>query len=115
MNGLPRLARFLRSQLHTTSRRLQAHGEVHTEAPVKAFNNKYNFNTNPPPVHEYWSTRNVSILLAFIPVYLTVSYFTKYGTSNAEGYEGLLQYAKGENSPMKNMNFAEPQLKGKED
>ena len=73
------------------------------------FNNKYNFNTNPPPVHEYWNIRNTSVLLAFIPLYLTVSYLTKTGTSNVDGYGGLVEFAKSDKSPINDIKFGEPQ------
>lgn len=92
-------------------KRMNSHSAPSVDTTVKAaFNNKYNFNVNPPPVHEYWNIRNCSVLLAFIPIYLTASYLTKYGTGELEGYGGLLEFAKGEKSPIKDIKFGEPQL-----
>lgn len=90
-------------------KRMNSHSSGLT-ATKSTFNNKYNFNTNPPPVHEYWNIRNTSVLLAFIPIYLSVSYLTKKGTSNVDGYGGLVDFAKGDKSPMKEVKFGEPQL-----
>lgn len=74
------------------------------------FNNKYNFNLNPPPVHEYWNVYNSSVLFAFVPVFLGIAYAAKYIGVNIEGNAGLLEYANGENSPLKSIKFGEPQL-----
>ncbi|CAD1812349.1 hypothetical protein FOB58_004241 [Candida parapsilosis] len=74
------------------------------------FNNKYHFNLNPPPVHEYWNVYNSSVLFAFVPVFLGIAYAAKYIGVNIEGNAGLLQYANGENSPLKSIKFGEPQL-----
>lgn len=97
--------------LHTF-KRMNSHssGSAGASTAKSSFNNKYNFNTNPPPVHEYWNIRNTSVLLAFIPIYLSVSYLTKRGTSNVDGYGGLVEYANSEKSPMKDIKFGEPQV-----
>ncbi|ODV80150.1 uncharacterized protein CANTADRAFT_25856 [Suhomyces tanzawaensis NRRL Y-17324] len=79
----------------------------HTNAG--SFTNKHNFNINPPPVHEYWNYRNASVLLAFIPVYLSIGYFAKYIGANTEGYQGLQEFADNEKSPLKELKFGEPQ------
>lgn len=83
-----------------------------TSATVKSsFNNKHNFNINPPPVHEYWNYRNASVLLAFIPLYFGVGYVAKYVGTNVEGYGGLLGFADSEKSPLNELKFGEPQRK----
>lgn len=73
------------------------------------FNNKFNFNINPPPVHEYWNMRNNSVLLAFVPIYFIVGYFGSYTAGNIEGTQGLLDVADSNESPMKTFKFGEPQ------
>lgn len=100
--------RYQRSCLQTFKR---MNHSSHTSTPVKSnFTNKYDFNTSPPPVHEYWNIRNTSILLAFIPVYFTVSYFTKNGAQDIDGFGGLLEFANSDKSPLKDVKFGEPQL-----
>lgn len=94
------------------SRRLQSHAS-HASESVKAapFNNKYNFNTNPPPIHLYWNASNSLILFAFVPVFVGIGYFSEYIGSNLRGFEGLVGFADSEQSPMKELKFGEPQLR----
>ncbi|KAK6464707.1 hypothetical protein DFJ63DRAFT_334257 [Scheffersomyces coipomensis] len=92
-------------------KRLQ-HTAAETTAP-KAFNNKYNFNINPPPVHEYWNYRNASVLIAFVPIYFGVGYVTRYLSDNTEAFGGLVEFADSEKSPLKDLKFGEPQTKSK--
>ena len=101
-------SRIVRNNGSLMSKRFQS--QASTSASAKsAFNNKYNFNINPPPVHTYWSMRNSSVLLAFIPVYLLVGYAIKYSSSGLSGYEGLYAFADSEKSPMKELKFGEAQ------
>ncbi|KAI5965272.1 uncharacterized protein KGF55_001492 [Candida pseudojiufengensis] len=79
------------------------------------FNNKYNFDLTPPPIHEYWNIYNSSVLFAFIPVFLTISYFAKDLGIGLEGNAGLLDFANSENSPIKNIKFGESQVIGKQE
>ncbi|EGV64909.1 hypothetical protein PSN45_005261 [Yamadazyma tenuis] len=103
--------RLSRSSLQNFKRFNSHSAHPVTPTPSKApFNNKYNFNTSPPPVHEYWNIRNTSFLLAFIPLYFAVSYVTKNGVQEIEGFGGLVEFAKGEKSPLKEIKFGEPQL-----
>lgn len=92
-----------------TARRFQSHAAA--EEKAAPFNNKYNFNINPPPVHAYWNIRNASVLFAFVPLYLAVGYLGKYTGSNLSGFGGLLDFADSEKSPMKEVKFGEPQTK----
>lgn len=80
-----------------------------SESTHSNFNNKYNFNINPPPVHEYWNMKNASVLIAFVPLYFGVGYIAKYIGTEIGGYEGLQEYANSENSPMKQLKFGEAQ------
>lgn len=68
---------------------------------AKAFNNPHNFNINPPPVHEYWNQRNATVLVAFVPLYLAVGYLAKYLGEDLGAYDGLLEFANGDDSPLK--------------
>ncbi|KAI5950553.1 hypothetical protein CANMA_005213 [Candida margitis] len=101
---------FSRLSKRITTQRFQHTAAKQTSKSVP-FNNKYNFNLNPPPVHEYWNVYNSSVLFAFVPVFLSIAYFAKYIGVNIEGNAGLLEYANGENSPLKSIKFGEPQLK----
>lgn len=101
--------RAVRNSGSLLSKRFQS--QASTGASAKsAFNNKHNFNINPPPVHTYWTMRNSSVLLAFIPIYLAVGYLTKSTSSELSGYEGLYAFADGEKSPMKELKFGEAQV-----
>lgn len=91
------------------ARRFQSHAAP--EAKSAPFNNKYNFNIDPPPVHQYWNIRNASVLIAFVPLYLAVGYLGKYTGANLSGFEGLAEFADLEKSPMKEIKFGEPQLR----
>jgi hypothetical protein len=106
---------FARSQRTTfgrlLSKRLQ-HSSAET-APKSSFNNKYNFNINPPPVHEYWNYWNASVFFAFIPLYFGVGYIAKYVGTNVEGYGGILEFADREKSPLNKLKFAEAQAPSK--
>ncbi|KAK6454426.1 uncharacterized protein RJT20DRAFT_130555 [Scheffersomyces xylosifermentans] len=102
------LARSSRNCGRIVFKRFQHAAAAAEPAAAKpAFNNKYNFNINPPPVHEYWNYRNASVLLAVIPVYLAVGYVAKYLGSNLEGYEGLIEFA--ESDKVKDIQFGQPQ------
>lgn len=107
--------RFLTLHVKAVGRRFNSHAShahgsgAHTTAK-STFNNTHNFNINPPPVHEYWTIRNASILFAFIPVYLGIAYLTKYSALSADGFGGLIEFAKSDKSPMKDIKFGEPQL-----
>ncbi|KAI5960919.1 hypothetical protein KGF57_001851 [Candida theae] len=99
---------FSRLSKRITTQRFQ-----HTatkQASSVPFNNKFNFNLNPPPVHEYWNAYNSSVLFAFVPVFLGIAYAAKYIGVNLEGNAGLLEFANAENSPIKSIKFGEPQL-----
>ncbi|WLF79562.1 hypothetical protein PVL30_003317 [Lodderomyces elongisporus] len=76
-----------------------------TTKEAHPFQNKFNFNLNPPQVHEYWNIYNTSVLLAFIPVFLGTAFIAKDIGSQIQGYTGLLQYADGEKSPLKSIKF----------
>lgn len=89
------------------AKRFQSHAAPETKSAP--FNNKYNFNINPPPVHQYWNIRNASVLFAFVPLYLAVGYLGKYSGANLYGFEALLDFADSEKSPMKELKFGEPQ------
>lgn len=73
------------------------------------FSNKFNFNINPPPVHEYWNARNASVLIGFVPLYFAVGYVSKYIGTHIGGFDGLLEFADSDKSPMKEFEFAQPQ------
>lgn len=92
------------------AKRFQSHAAPEP-ARASPFNNKYNFNINPPPVHQYWNIRNASVLLAFAPLYVAVGYLAKYTGSNLSGFDGLVDFADSEKSPMKELKFGEPQLR----
>lgn len=98
---------FSRLLKRIISKRFQHTATKQTSVP---FNNKYNFNLNPPQVHEYWNVYNSSVLFAFVPVFLGIAYAAKYIGVNIEGNAGLLEYANGENSPIKSIKFGEPQF-----
>lgn len=91
------------------ARRFQSHAPRAEKA--EPFNNKYNFNINPPPVHAYWNIRNASVLVAFVPLYIAVGYLGKYTGENLSGFEGLQQFATSEQSPIKELTFGEPQVR----
>lgn len=88
------------------ARRFQSHA-VKEEPKVEAFNNKFNFNINPPPVHTYWHARNFTVLLAFAPIYVAVGFLAKYTGENLNSFEALLDFADSEKSPMKEYKFGE--------
>ncbi|KAG7192751.1 uncharacterized protein KQ657_001534 [Scheffersomyces spartinae] len=69
------------------------HGHAAGASEASSFTNKYNFNIDPPAVHEYWNARNASVLLAFIPAYMVVASVAKYVAENQEGWGGLHEYA----------------------
>lgn len=104
------IARPLRNVARVVFKRLQ-HSAAESASTAKAsgFNNKFNFNINPPNVHEYWNYRNASVLLAVIPVYLGVGYVAKYLGANLDGFEGLIEFA--DNDQLKTLKFGEPQTK----
>lgn len=77
---------------------------------TESFSNKYGFNMNPPPVHAYWNARNATVLVAMIPLYFGVGELSKYLGANLPGYEGVLEFADSDKSPLKSLKFAEPQL-----
>lgn len=91
------------------ARRFQSHAAPAKEEAAP-FNNKYNFNIDPPPVHQYWNIRNASVLIAFVPLYLAVGYLGKYTGSELSGFEGLLDFADSEKSPLKELKFGEAQV-----
>lgn len=94
------------------SKRFQSHASHATETVKSApFNNKYNFNINPPPIHLYWNAKNSFILFAFAPIFVAFGYLGKYTGSNMPGLEGILEFADSEKSPMKELKFGEPQLR----
>ncbi|CAK9439609.1 uncharacterized protein LODBEIA_P37090 [Lodderomyces beijingensis] len=101
---------FSRVSKRVLSKRFQHSTAAHA-APKEThpFANRYNFNLDPPPVHEYWNIYNSSILFAFVPVFLGVAYLAKDIGVNLESQAGLLQYANGDNSPLKSIKFGEPQ------
>lgn len=82
-----------------------------SQALGAGFTNKHGFNTNPPPVHEFWTAWNSSVVFAFVPVFLAVGYAGKYMGSNIGGYEGLYQFASSDKSPMKELSFGEAQTR----
>lgn len=85
-----------------------------SESTASTFNNKYNFNISPPPVHEYWNYRNATVFLSAIPLYFAVGYASVYIASNFEGYSGLLGFKDNEKSPLKDTEFGEPQHASKQ-
>lgn len=74
-----------------------------------SFKNTYNFNTNPPPVHEYWNIRNSAVLLAFVPVYVAVGYIAQGSGQGLSGPEGIKAAANAEY--VKGLEFGQPQTK----
>lgn len=103
------ISRVVRSNVSLMSKRFQSQASTGSAGVKSSFNNKHNFNINPPPVHQYWTMRNSSVLLAFIPVYLLVGYVAKSAGEGLTGYEGLAGFADGEKSPMKELKFGEAQ------
>ncbi|KAK6202735.1 uncharacterized protein RJT21DRAFT_118810 [Scheffersomyces amazonensis] len=101
-------SRGIRNSGRIVGRRFQHHSAGESIS-TKPFNNRYNFNINPPPVHEYWNYRNASVLIAIIPVYLGVAYFAKSLGENLEGFEGLRSFADSDKSPLKELKFGEAQ------
>lgn len=94
------------------SKRFQSHTSTAGSITKSTFNNKYNFNTNPPPVHEYWYVRNSSVLIACIPLYLIVGYAAKYAADDIDSFNGLLGfYDKSEST--RELQFGEPQVSKK--
>lgn len=79
------------------------------ELPKGTFNNKYEFNINPPPIHEYWNYRNALVLIAIIPIYLAVASLAENLNGGLDGYDAIKTYADSLDSPMHKMQFAEPQ------
>lgn len=92
------------------SRRFESHA-AQAEPKAATFDNKYNFNIAPPPVHAYWNARNFSVLVVLTPIILGVGYLGKFTGQNIEGYEGLLTFADSKNSPLNEIKFGEPQAK----
>lgn len=78
-------------------------------AKEQPFNNKHNFNINPPPVHAYWNLRNALVLFAFVPAYIAVGYLGKSVGEGLDGFTGLEAFARLEQSPMKEIPFGLPQ------
>ncbi|KAI5952369.1 hypothetical protein KGF54_003235 [Candida jiufengensis] len=100
---------FTQSIKRITTKRFQhAAASTPKQSPIP-FTNKYHFNLNPPPIHEYWNIYNSSVLFAFIPVFLTISYFAKDLGIGLEGNNGLLDFANSEQSPLKSIKFGESQ------
>lgn len=99
------------SRIASRSPRMAKRFQSHAAPAEKAqpFNNKHNFNIDPPPVHTYWNARNFSVLLAFVPLYLGIGFLGKYTGENLSGFDGLVQFADSEKSPMKTLKFGEPQ------
>lgn len=75
------------------------------------FTNKYNFNMLPPPTHAYWNIRNSSIYVVFVPLFFAVAYVGKELGSSTTVHLTLLEFADDEKSPLKGMQFGEPQLR----
>lgn len=92
-------ARVLRQQARRGARQYSS----------EAFNNKYGFNMNPPPVHAYWNARNASVLVAFVPVFLGAGALAKYVGFNLPGWDGLLEFSKLEQLPIGKLAFGEPE------
>ncbi|CUM64053.1 uncharacterized protein PRCAT00001641001 [Priceomyces carsonii] len=95
-----------RGYVRLTFKRFQSSGAKLT------FSNKYNFNINPPPVHEYWNARNNIILLAFVPVFLGVGYVAKYVGGNVYG-DSVLEAVEGEDAFINGNKIFESQLSSK--
>lgn len=99
---------FLHHQLQETmyrsvrvaARRFQSTG---------SFKNTHNFNTNPPPVHEYWNIRNSAVLLAFVPIYVAVGYIGKNSGEGLTSLEALK--AAADSDLVKDLGFGEAQRK----
>lgn len=98
------------SRTFRVARRFQSHA-AQPESKAAPFNNKYNFNMDPPPVHAYWNARNFSVLIAFVPIFLGVGYLGKYTGENSGGFDSLLDFADSEKSPLKDLKFGEAQKK----
>lgn len=102
------ISRTLRRYGAAGSRRFQSQVAA-AEAPVaKPFNNKYNFNIDPPQVHHYWDQRNFSILVVFVPVFVAAGYLAQ-SSGNLSSLQTLVGFAEGEKSPLKELAFSEPQ------
>ena len=99
----------LRNYGLSMSRRFQSNISTTGSATKSTFNNKYNFNTNPPPIHEYWYVRNSSVLIACIPLYLIVGYAAKYAADDIDSFNGLLGFYDKSDST-KELQFGEPQV-----
>lgn len=91
-------------------RRFNSHA-THEAPKSQPFTNKFNFNIEPPQVHQYWNYKNTSVLLAFIPFYLAAGYLGQYTGSNLTSWEGFWTFADGEHSPLKQIKFGEAQQK----
>ncbi|KAG7662842.1 uncharacterized protein J8A68_003612 [[Candida] subhashii] len=99
-------SRSLRTSGRITFKRLQHTAQAAKES---TFNNKYNFNLNPPPVHEYWNIYNSSLLFMLVPLIAGVGYFGKWMGSGLDGFAALLSVANSENSPMKELHYGQSQ------
>ncbi|EGW33016.1 uncharacterized protein SPAPADRAFT_49942 [Spathaspora passalidarum NRRL Y-27907] len=92
------------------SRRFQ-HTATAAESAAKEspFTNKYNFDLNPPRVHEYWNYRNATVLLAFIPLFLVVAELGKTAGNGLRGLSSFIEFAESEKSPMKEQTYGKSQ------
>lgn len=91
------------------ARRYQSHAAPPAPPAEAPFNNKYNFNTSPPPIHLYWEASHLTTLLVLTPVLLGVGYGAKYIAENLTGFQAFEDFADSEQSPMKTQKFGEPQ------
>ncbi|ODV68929.1 hypothetical protein HYPBUDRAFT_106251 [Hyphopichia burtonii NRRL Y-1933] len=102
-------SRSFRSIRPLINKRFQSHAAEASSVKPSTFTNKYNFDINPPQVHHYWNYYNGAALVLFCPAFLAVAYLFQYTGSNLEGYDGFIQYADSENSPLKTLKFGETQ------
>lgn len=96
VRAVSRVARRFQSQASSASH----------ETP---FNNKFNFNVSPPPIHLYWNASNSSALFAFVPLFFAIGYTAKYIGANVYDFEALKDFADLESSPLKDLKYGEPQ------
>ncbi|CAI5758015.1 unnamed protein product [Candida verbasci] len=103
---------FTRLRLSKQSNILRRFQSTTTKVETAGFNNKYNFNLNPPPVHEYWNFYNSSVLFMFIPLFLSVGYLTKYMVTNLDyNFTAFRQFSENDKSPLREITFGEQQQK----
>lgn len=107
-------ARSLRNYGRIIFKRFQHTAEAST-SEAAPFTNKFGFDLNPPPVHEYWNIRNSSVAFAFVPVFLGIAFFAKYIGKSVDTNGAYLGFADSEASPVSKIPFGQAQETPKHD